>query len=79
MGPKYIFYSETCVSGICQLYIVADISAMERESGEVDKIFNKILIPSYNGDILMVAMVDYRKVTLDRGNGRLQEERFDKG
>ena len=44
---------------------------MERESGEVDKIFNKILIPSYNGDILMVAMVDYRKVTLDRGNGRL--------
>ena len=54
MGPKYLFYSETCVLGICLLYIVADISARERKSGQVSKIFNKIIIPSYNGDIPIV-------------------------
>ena len=54
MGKKYLFYSETCVLGIIQLYIVADISARERESGQVTIIFNKILFPSYNGDIYIV-------------------------
>ena len=51
MGPKYLFYSETCV---------ADISAREKESGKVNKIIKNILIPSYNGDIPIVHWQCYR-------------------
>ena len=47
----YKFYSETCVLGIFLLYIVPDIGARERKSGQVNQIFNKILISSYDGDI----------------------------
>ena len=36
------------------MYTVADISARERESCQVTKIFNKILIPSCSGDIPIV-------------------------
>ena len=32
----------------------ADVSARERESGQITKIFNQILIPSYNGDVYIV-------------------------
>ena len=35
-------------------YILEEISARERESCQVTKIFNKILIPSYNGNISIV-------------------------
>ena len=55
MLQKYLSYSESCVLGICQLYIIADIS--ERESGQVIKILNNILIPSYNWDISIVCSV----------------------
>ena len=33
---------------ICFWYIVAEISAMEKETCSVTKVFNKILIPFYN-------------------------------
>ena len=54
MGQKNLFYSETCVLGIRQLYTVADISARERERCQVTKIFNRIILffiyqgPSYS-------------------------------
>ena len=35
------------------MYIVADVSARERESDQITQIFNQILIP-YNGDIYIV-------------------------
>ena len=36
------------------MHIVAEINARKRESGKITKIFNKILIPSSNGDISIV-------------------------
>ena len=54
IGQLYLFYSETCVLGISQVYIVAYLSARERECGQVTKIFNLTKILPYNGDIPMV-------------------------
>ena len=56
VDPKYLKYSKTNVYGICKLYIVADITARERESGKDTNFFKKILIPSYNWDIPIVAL-----------------------
>ena len=42
---------------------VAEISARERENGKVTKPFNKILIPFYNGDNVIVQSLYKTSVT----------------
>ena len=54
MGQKYHKYSKTCAWAICQQYILAEISARERESCQDTETFNKTLIPSYNDNIPIV-------------------------
>ena len=50
--------------------LVADLSARERESGQFTEIFNKILIPSFNGDIPIVYCSPSRAPALTNYSGR---------
>ena len=50
VDKKYPNYSELNFWGIYNQYIVAETMAIERESGALTEIFNKVIIPSYNGN-----------------------------